>query len=271
MTQTPPLPDLRIVPVDSITPHEALDKQRSMPLVEALQRDGFIGNPIIVVEDPKRPGHYVLLDGTNRLNALSTLHIPNVLAQVVDYNSPHVELHTWNHILTNVSSSDLLGEFTKIKNLNINSTKANGKSLGHIWLDDKTVYGLVGPDDTLRSRAGLLRQVVETSINCANLFRTTVDMPSQVRDSYPNFSALVAYAGFQPEDVLQLAREGLQAPAGVTRHVIHGRALRINYPLELLRTSQLDLANEQLKEWMQIRYTSRRVRFYGEAIYLFDE
>jgi hypothetical protein len=61
-------------------------------------------------------------------------------------------------------------------------------------------------------------------------------------------------------------------PAGLTRHLIQGRALRLNYPLsELKSDDDLDAKNARLKEWMTDKLTTKEVRFYGESTFLFDE
>src|SRR5262249_15554367 len=45
------------------------------------------------------PGNVLLhLDGANRLTALAQLQCPHVVAQVVEYADPQVELTTWVHL-----------------------------------------------------------------------------------------------------------------------------------------------------------------------------
>jgi hypothetical protein len=72
--------------------------------------------------------------------------------------------------------------------------------------------------------------------------------------------------------VLELARDGELLPAGLTRHLIQGRALRINYPLgELKSQDGLGEKNAQLKAWLLHKLSTKEVRFYGETTFLFDE
>ncbi|MCA9906825.1 MAG: hypothetical protein KC547_23380, partial [Anaerolineae bacterium] len=62
-------------------------------------------------------------------------------------------------------------------------------------------------------------------------------------------------------------------PPGISRHIVHGRAIRVNYPLDALRDSSLTLddKNARLQDWIRHRLASRAVRYYAEATYQFDE
>jgi hypothetical protein len=69
-----------------------------------------------------------------------------------------------------------------------------------------------------------------------------------------------------------LAQTGSVLPAGITRHIIPGRALRVNAPLALLRGPQ-PLTEKQawLDTWLHERRAERGVRYYAEPTFLFDE
>ena len=71
---------------------------------------------------------------------------------------------------------------------------------------------------------------------------------------------------------MDLAESGLKVPPGLTRHIIHGRALRINYPLDKLKKNlSLEEKNAELDDWVRASFEARRVRYYAESTYLFDE
>jgi hypothetical protein len=83
---------------------------------------------------------------------------------------------------------------------------------------------------------------------------------------------MVIFPKYDQAEVLILAREGELLPTGLTRHLIQGRALRVNFPISELKSyDPLDKKNQRLKEWMKHKMSSREVRFYGETTYLFDE
>jgi hypothetical protein len=62
-------------------------------------------------------------------------------------------------------------------------------------------------------------------------------------------------------------------PPGISRHIIHGRALKIQYPLDQLRdkVSSIEEKNTVLQHWVQEKLAHRHVRYYAEATYQFDE
>ncbi|MFN8423462.1 MAG: hypothetical protein U0470_08815 [Anaerolineae bacterium] len=58
---------------------------------------------------------------------------------------------------------------------------------------------------------------------------------------YEGIGALVVFPPFGADDILSLVRRGGALPSGISRHVIPGRALRVNY-------SMADLADEAPRE-----------------------
>jgi hypothetical protein len=62
-------------------------------------------------------------------------------------------------------------------------------------------------------------------------------------------------------------------PPGISRHLVRGRAMRLHYPLEAFRDDgeSLEQKNAQLQRWIQQRMAEKRVRYYAEPTFLFDE
>ena len=76
----------------------------------------------------------------------------------------------------------------------------------------------------------------------------------------------------EPAEIIDLARVGARLPAGITRHVIPRRALRINVPLSVLGDDRsLQDKNTWLKDWMKQKIARKEVRYYQESTFLFDE
>src|SRR2546423_14572323 len=86
------IPDLRIVPINSLVPHEEHDAQRAEPLIQRIREAGTWLNPPIVA--PMDDQRFVILDGANRHYALSALDYDYILVQVVDYESDAVQVGT---------------------------------------------------------------------------------------------------------------------------------------------------------------------------------
>jgi hypothetical protein len=62
-------------------------------------------------------------------------------------------------------------------------------------------------------------------------------------------------------------------PTGITRHIIHGRALRVNLPLSVLTDEErtTEQKNEWLHHWVKQKMAQREIRYYQESTFLFDE
>jgi hypothetical protein len=275
------MPDLRIVPVDALVPHEEHDAQRSGPLVERIRTAGVWLNPPIVSE--LGDGRYVILDGANRHFALSTLRYPHILVQVVDYESNSVRLETWQHVVSGLSWFDMLRRIRQIDGLQVEledllsarAAVAQRQALAYIVLGEEGTYLLSAAQSeaSLSGRNHVLRQVVNSYKTAGILNRVTTDRLPAARRLYPDAVAIIVFPHYEPVEIVVAARDEAYLPPGITRHLIQGRALRLNYPLDRLRDQETDLArkNDDLRAWVQTRVAEKRVRYYAESSYLFDE
>lgn len=283
--QTPDvrLPDLRFVPVDAVFPHEFHDLQRTLPLVEKLRESGVLRNPPIITQ--VGDGHrveprYVVLDGANRTTAAKAAGWPHIVAQVVRYETPAVQLFTWYHGLTRSARADLEPALSRIPGLAVSHEKhlharamlARREALACAVLDDGDALVLQG-GGTLKERNALLNEVVQVYQDKVPYIRVTTDSLAQARHEHPEISALVVFPRFDPAEVIELAGAGEHLPAGITRHLIQWRALRLNVPLDLCmdRAMPLERKNAWLKGWLGERLVTRQVRFYEEPTVMFDE
>jgi hypothetical protein len=73
--------------------------------------------------------------------------------------------------------------------------------------------------------------------------------------------------------VIDLAGAGEYLPAGITRHLIRWRALRVNVPIAMCvdPIKSLEEKNAWIRGWTAERLTQREVRFYEEPTVLYDE
>lgn len=282
------LPDLRVLPLDALVPHERTDPRRVNPLTERLKHEDVLRNPPIVAPFDGR--RFVVLDGANRTTAFRALNLPHILAQVVPYEKVH--LHVWHHAITQCSMLDLLDQVRGIAGLTLRegdlmsarAALARRDALAFISLDD----GQSMPDDTtlehppaaiilaggnsLIQRTELLNQLVDVYEGCSKIQRTAGDSLAEARTTFPDASAVVVFPRYEPAEIIDLARTGVRLPAGITRHVLPLRALRVNYPLNLLR-DDVPLAQKQahLSEWVHARVHARKIRTYVEPTVMFDE
>ena len=273
-------PDLRILPVDHLVPHELADEQRSSPLIESLQRDGILKNPPVVADLDTEAGTFLVLDGANRVTAFRQLGYPHILAQVTPYEHPFVQLHTWYHVVSEVTASQIESHIRGVTDLEVDEANilharaelARRAILTYCMFADGRVITLAGGGMDLRRRTELLHTIVEAYIHTGRLERTNTDQLTELEATYPTMTAAFIFPQYELVEVMDVTQSGFNLPPGLTRHIVHGRALRLNYPLSAM-TSAKSLAekNHQLAEWVQQRFSQRRVRFYQEATFLFDE
>jgi hypothetical protein len=274
------IPRLIIVPTGDLVVHEQHDGQRTGPLIERMLHDGVLKNPPVVApmgdEDPR----YVVLDGANRTTAFLEMGYPHALAQVVNYETAdEVRLTTWHHVVASIEAEAFTGLLAAVDGLEYRPTDlsraraalARRELLAYIVSANGMVFAVSGGYD-LHSRCELLNQMVNAYKDHGRIFRSATDQVAQVREIYPELRALVVFPHHEPAEILELARVSARLPAGITRHIINGRALRLNYPLaELASGDSLEAKNTRLGKWLRAKLAAKEIRHYPEATYLFDE
>ncbi len=297
-TVTPEMPRLRIVSADSLVLHEHSDVQRAKPLAERLRAEGVLKNPPLVapLRDADERAHarfaehgpsstgdqpiYVVLDGANRTSALQELRLPAILVQVFRYDSGEVRLSNWNHVVSKLDRSRLLAGIQAVDGLQIAETDlldaradlARRDILAYMACPDGKVFAVHTRAHTLRPRTTLLNKMVDSYKDVCQLYRANTDEPDEVLDYYDDVAALMVFPHYEPAEVQALARDGIYLPAGITRHVVKGRAMRLNYPLEELgKPTTLEEKNARFAEWLREKMAKKEIRYYEEPTFLFDE
>lgn len=272
-------PDLQILPIELLIEHEYNDAQRTAPLARRLQAEGLLKNPPIVApldDDPR----FVVLDGANRTTALEALGYKFCLVQVVNYEDPPVTLTTWHHVITGIALDDYISAIHAIGGLDLSPMDllharaglARRELLAYTICADGRVFAARANARDLHEQNALLNAMVDTYKDRGRLYRAAADHLHEARRLYPDLTGLVIFPRYEASEVIALARDGELLPTGLTRHLIRGRALRTNFPLsELSASNSLEEKNKQLREWLQRKLSSKEMRFYGEATFLFDE
>jgi len=272
-------PDLRILPIELLVEHEYNDAQRTAPLARRLQEEGLLKNPPIVApldDDPR----FVVLDGANRTTALNTLGFKFCLVQVVKYEDPPVTLSTWHHVITSIGLDDYVSaihaidglEMAPVDLLHARAGLARRELLAYTICADGRLFAARAQTRDLHEQNALLNAMVDTYKDRGRLYRAAADHLREALLLYPDLTGLVIFPRYEASEVIALARDGELLPTGLTRHLIRGRALRTNYPLsELSAPNSLEEKNERLHNWLKSKLSSKEMRFYGEATFLFDE
>ncbi len=268
---------LRIVHLDDVLLHEEVEPKRVEKLATRLKQDRLLKNPPVAAQSDKQ---YIVLDGATRVTALKRMHCRDIVVQLVDYTSPEITLETWNHMLLDAPAQEIFDAVAHLPNLNVEETTsenaqaalAHRDSIATIMLANGHVYSLCAKEDSLPTQARLLNQVVAAYEGKGEMYRVAHTDLERLIAEHGRLSALVVFPRYRPEEIQHIAVNGSKLPMGITRHIIPGRALRINIPLDVLESDQtLEEKNVWLDEWLKEKMRGRHVRFYQEPVFLFDE
>ena len=275
VTQTGNSLSLGVLAMETVIPHERTDPARVAPLRRALQRDGILKNPPIVMAWRDR---YVVLDGATRVKAFRELGFRYIVAQIVSPNDERVRLDTWNHVPQQIGTEALFQLVQTLPDIQTVATDLADLETTMLALDG--LCQLVLPDKrsyVIQARPGVdrldaLNELVSTYIHQALIGRTTNHDFDLVKQEFPHLSGLFVFPKFTVEQVLQLSQNGNVVPAGITRFIIPGRVLRLNLDLQCLQRDELHTQKSAwLDDMVETLIANRQVRYYQEPVYLLDE
>jgi hypothetical protein len=239
-------------------------------------------NPPIVTEarSPERGECFVVLDGANRVSVARDSDLPHFLVQVVRYDDAAVKLTTWHHALSGFPYERLERELQRVPGLTLRledlgharALLARREAIAYIVAGEDRALTLLG-DHGLYERNALLNAVVDLYRDRVPFHRATRDGLREARARFPDVTALVVFPRFHPDEILEIATSGARLPAGITRHVIPWRALRVNVALDLLAdpAKTIEEKNRWLRAWVEERTVQKNIRFYEESTVLYDE
>jgi len=275
-------PDLRILPINLLVEHEFNDDQRTPPLAQRLKAEGVLKNPPIVAPIGGGDRRFVVLDGANRITALHSLGYPHILVQVVKYEEPFVTLTTWHHLIAGMELQEFVAALSSVEGvdffpldlLHARAGLARRECLMYVVMANGAVYVARPklPGLSVHEQNRLLNALVDTYKTRGRLHRAMTESLEDAQLLYPDLCGIVIFHQYNIFEIISLARDGELLPAGLTRHLIQGRVLRVNYPLsELKSIDALEIKNARLSDWLRRKMASKEVRFYGEMTFLFDE
>ncbi len=276
----PDLPDLHILPTDTLRPHEHHDDRRAAPLAEALRREGVLRNPPVVLRLSGHAERYAVLDGANRTTAFRQLGMEHVLAQVVHPGDNQVSVETWNQALLQVGEDELVALIRSVQGIDLlasdedqaSADLAEGAALASLSLGGGRVLTIASPNLNLSQRVFGLNRLVQAYHSRARVERTNARDLDEMLAAFPSAAGLMVFPGFTVQDIVEAVSQELLLPGGLTRFMVSPRALRVNYPLAaLMAPVRREAKEEALADWLRQKVVGRQVRFYAEATYLFDE
>lgn len=267
---------VRIVHSEDVIGHEEVDADRVERLLRRLQSDGVLKNPPLVAAEGSR---YVLLDGATRVAALRELGIRDLVVQVIDYDGPGVQLHSWRHVIAGLRGQDLVREVQACPGMAVASSDvqtartelSRNSILCYLMLRGGDVLTVRGGEG-LEAKVALLNRLVRLYRGRAQVYRVMSDDLDALLNEYPDLSAICVFPCYTCAEILSAALNGAKLPMGITRHTILGRVLGLNVDLVMLDS---DIPLEQKNVWLQglikSRIKGKRVRLYPEPVFRFDE
>lgn len=276
MTHLHKYPDLRILPLDRIFPHEEHDETRTPPLATRLQESRVLRNPPLVSPFPDNSEQYMVLDGANRVAAFKFLGFAHILAQVTDHTSSSIQLSTWNHVVWGMDAKELVDKLKAIRGLSVtrveNTAQEKMKNLVSLHAPGNQSVQLSTEETDFHKQVVLLHQIMDCYKSSARFDRTPLTKLDELTHLYENLTAVIVYPQFQIKELFSMCAAGELFPSGITRFSVAPRALRVNYPLdELADERPLEEKDSLLQEFLHHRIAGKGVRYYTEPTVLFDE
>ncbi len=271
-------PVVRMFDASLLVLHEDADRARVQRLVEAFRRDGVLRNPPIVSAIPAgTDGRLVVLDGANRVTALREIGSPHIAAHVVDYDAPEISVSTWTHYVVGEGAS-LRERIEAYPGIGVAPADGLDEAMrrlrrgeGLAALLDARGALVVEPDLDVLAHARGLRDLIGLYGQTNRWYRAAGGDLGELSAEYGR-GTLVVFRPFGKDDILRLVTRGERLPAGITRHVIPGRVLRLNIPLAWLQGAEPVSAKQtRLDAFVEERWRAHGVRYYAESTYLFDE
>lgn len=267
------LPDVRLIAAERLYLHEEADPVRVARLADRMRDEGILRNPPVVTPLPEDAG-FVVLDGANRTSALIHLGAGALPVQVVDYDDPSVRLDVWHHFLTD--AADLAA---RLISLGLSGRPASTEEAERLlaaraiacYVKARAGAHIVSPSREA-SAAATLAKVVSAYKGTVRIYRVLSTDLDTLATEYGTEGMVVVFPLFTKRDILDIARAPVKLPTGITRHLITGRALRVNVPLHILTApGEIDEKDRWLAETIHQKLLDNRIRYYPEASFLFDE
>src|SRR5690606_21736788 len=108
---------------------------------------------------PITPTEYVILDGANRCYAFQQLAYPNILVQVVTYESGYVDLKTWSHIVSDWDAGDFMARLSALPDVELVAGQ-HAHAIAHILLRDGRLFAVQSSVENTHQRNVALRKIV---------------------------------------------------------------------------------------------------------------
>lgn len=247
LSERMPPPELRIIKLRDLIPHEMVIHKHIAELLESIKHDETQGDPIIVDR-----ASLVVLDGTHRLQALILAGAIFAVVCLVDYDS--VGIGRWLRCVANWTPKHL-AETSKLESLVLISPPSRALRMVE---NCETAFGLYSEQEAYVSNrsfndiveAYLLAEQIERILRLRQIQFSFIPDSTNTGDisSFSSAQTILYTPQIEKTDVLHNAILGRLFPPRSTRHVLSVRPVGIDFPLAVLRMREgsLGAANRVL-------------------------
>lgn len=273
-------PQLKILPMSDLILHEEYSPERVKKLSERIMKDSCLKNPVIVSRI-KGIGKYMVLDGATRTTALKYLGFRDIFTQVVNYYDNSITLDTWHHLLPMHGGKKILQNIlTEVSAFGEYATLQKAESLlrkrdiiSYFLFFDNTCLMIKDERGIPTERLAVLRKLVRYYEKPGGIIRIHYSDLGESLKKNGNIYMAHIFPSYSKHELIRFAQSGLSLPAGITRHIIPGRALGFSIKTSLLKTDKISLhkKNELLQKEYETKLIENRMRFYPEGVFIFND
>jgi hypothetical protein len=271
MSSLPTSPRIEVLPIEKIHPHEEYDLQILLGIINSIQVEGVIHDPLLVEAE-----NHMILDGTHRYWALMRLGCTSVPVALYDYRSEKVKIGCWYRCVDREPDFDisnfLRGRATSRED-GLAAIRTRSADLS-IVLKDRS-YILDSKFNIFDAYRFL--SVLECGLSGRG-HKLTYATESDALESLNSgeINAILASPPIMKEEAIQASISGRLFPKKSTRHIIPSRPLGLDIPLGWLREG-VSSANTRLKEMLASDIFNKlpggsiiNGRRYEEEVYIFE-
>jgi len=264
------LESLKIIPLDKIVPFETALPGRSQHLVNEIEKEGRLRNPLLVLPLGNR---FLLLDDAAFLDALTQLGVNDVIVQMA--GASQVTVRPWQRILEKWKLAEFIDFCARYPRqirlmdkaegtLGVNEAEIKVSDGSHLRIQFCSRSYMVRADLCIKLNNILTRDIrnykAKIDLDNNNLFR---EFPDAAAAFFPPLFSLRVLGG--------IANHGLRLPQGLVRVDQPGRVLGIDFSLNVLREKDAVVEKEDfLRSLIKLRMADDRTAYYDGFVFMFN-
>lgn len=282
MKPSPHFKQIKIVPMRHCITHEGVVNRWVEHIAHNLLDEGVMKNPIIVTRVGRTHNKWIVIDGMHRFAALRQLEIPHIAVYEIDYQHADSALGGWDALVFRPfhAQTFLRKEFKHGYRIEKVGSAKEAKAAvdtraALIAATDRRgpFYLLTKGHHATVDQCARTSQKVDMALDAQGYRPLYVPDTLSINDyKKTDASGLVMRTRYTKAEVLERTLEGKLFPRKSTRHMIHGRPLRVDITIAMLRAKiSLAAKNRLLKEHLRWCYEADRIRYYPEPVFIFAD